>query len=289
MSSGDWTKREIDLIVADYFAMLALDIAELPYVKADHNRALQALIGRSKGSIEFKHQNISAVLLGFGQAWIPGYKPAMNFQGALVDGVRRWLDGNPDWLKPREWWRPSVLADAGESRGPMALRRDMPTLWIGPPPTQRNEPPPVDPKMLERFGQKWDVAARDARNRALGQAGEALVLHHERNSLTQAGREDLADKVRWTAEQDGDGYGFDILSYEPDGQERLLEVKTTNGWERTPFHISANEISVAEVRAKDWHLVRLWNFAREPKAFVLRPPLSARVEFTPTSFLANLS
>lgn len=289
MSGSDWTDHEIDLIVADYFAMLALDIAERPYVKADHNRALQALIGRSKGSIEFKHQNISAVLLGFGQPWIPGYKPAMNFQAALVDGVRRWLDSHPDWLAPQEWWRPSVVAEAGEGQQQAVLRADLPTLWIGPPPTQRNEPPPVDPKVLETFGRKWDVAARDARNRALGKAGEALVLHHERTSLTHAGREDLADKVRWTSEQDGDGYGYDILSFEPDGRERLLEVKTTNGWERTPFHISANEIAVADARAKDWHLVRLWNFARDPKAFALRPPLSAHAELTPTSFLASLN
>ena len=54
--------------------------------KAEHNRSLQELVGRSRGSIEFKHQNISAVLLGLGQPWIEGYKPASNFQNALVDG-----------------------------------------------------------------------------------------------------------------------------------------------------------------------------------------------------------
>ena len=29
--------------------------------------------------------------------------------------------------------------------------------------------------------------------------------------------------------------------FEPSGKPRLIEVKTTNGWERTPFYISANE------------------------------------------------
>ena len=65
-------------------------------------------------------------------------------------------------------------------------------------------------------------------------------------------------------------------------------MKTTNGWERTPFHISRNELAVADARRDDWQLVRLWNFAREPKAFAIKPPLEAHVELTATSFLAGL-
>jgi hypothetical protein len=49
----------------------------------------------------------------------------------------------------------------------------------------------------------------------------------------------------------------------------LIEVKTTNGWERTPFHITRNELAVAEERRSEWRLFRLWNFSREPKAFEL--------------------
>jgi Domain of unknown function (DUF3883) len=270
-----WSGNEIDLIVADYFAMLGDELSGSSFSKADRNRALQELIPRSRSSIEFKHQNISAVLLGLGQPWIDGYKPAANFQDALVDGVLRWLNAHPDWLSPKT--------------DPVAsLVREASSLWIGPPPTQRNEPPPVDPAFMAAIGRKYDVAERDAHNRRLGKAGEELILLHERQSLSQAGRGDLADKVRWTAEQDGDDFGYDIASFEPDGRERMIEVKTTNGWERTPFHISRNELAVAEAGCDDWHLVRVWNFARQPKAFALRPPLCAHVELTPTSFLAGL-
>jgi hypothetical protein len=136
---------------------------------------------------------------------------------------------------------------------------------------------------------KFDVAERDARNRALGRAGERLVLAHERNTLIANGRADLARMVRWISEEQGDGAGFDIASYETDGSERLIEVKTTNGWERTPFHISRNELAVAETRRSDWCLLRLWNFNREPKAFELRPPLAEHVTLTPTSFAATWS
>jgi len=273
----DWNGVEIDGIVADYFAMLADELAGRSFSKAEHNRALQGQIDRGRGSIEFKHQNISAVMLGLGQPWINGYKPAANFQNALVDGVLRWLNQCPDWLAPK-------AGRAGQS----TLADSAARLWIGPPPTQRNEPPPVDPAFIAAIGRKYDVAERDARNRALGQAGEELVLAHERQQLAAAGRDDLARKVRWTAQEDGDGYGYDIASFLPDGRERLLEVKTTNGWERTPFHISRNELAVADERRDHWHLVRVYDFARTPKAFSLCPPLEAHAELTATSFLAAL-
>lgn len=57
--------------------MLAEDISRRPYSKAEHRRLLAPLLAnRCEGSIEFKHQNISAVLKGLGEDWIPGYKPA---------------------------------------------------------------------------------------------------------------------------------------------------------------------------------------------------------------------
>ena len=100
MSNGPWTDEENDLIVADYFVMLAEDLAGRPYNKAQHRRSLMPLLrSRTEGSIEFKHQNISAVLKGLGEDWIPGYKPAFNFQMTLVDAVARWLAWNPAWLE----------------------------------------------------------------------------------------------------------------------------------------------------------------------------------------------
>ena len=66
--------EEVDLIVADYFLMLRSELAGESYSKAGHNRALQPLLdGRSKSSVEFKHQNISAVLIGLGMPYIDGY------------------------------------------------------------------------------------------------------------------------------------------------------------------------------------------------------------------------
>lgn len=280
MAGEDWSDLENDLIVADYFSMLAAEIAGQPYVKAEHNRSLQPLLNdRTRGSVEKKHQNISAVMVGLGQPWINGYKPLPSFQGSLVEAVMRWLDANPDWLRP-------TMADE-KSDGHGAFW-EAPSLWIGPSPTFSNEPPPINAEFMAKVARKFDVAERDARNRNLGKAGEELVLRHERSRLRSERRDDLADKVRWTAVQDGDGAGYDIFSFESDGRERLIEVKTTNGWQRTPFHLTRNELAVADANRDHWHLIRLWDFARGPKAYSIRPPLDAHVVLTPTSFLASL-
>lgn len=276
MANVPWTDLENDLIVADYFAMLKDDLAERPYNKTEHRNALIPLLnGRSHGSIEFKHQNISAVLKALGEAWIPGYKPALNFQDSLIDAVARWLADNSAWNQ-RPVTRPvgRGLSDASQ-------------LWVGPPPTQSNEPPPKEAEHFHAIAQQFDVAGRDERNRNLGRAGEEYVLEYEKASLRANGRSDLAKSVRWVSDEEGDGAGYDIASFSPDGSLRLLEIKTTNGWERTPFHISRNELRVANERRDEWHLFRLYNFAREPKAFELRPPLEDHVSLTATSFQAN--
>jgi len=273
MSNGPWTDAENDLIVADYFAMLSADFSGQSYNKAAHNRDLQTQIDRNRSSIEFKHQNISAVLRALGEDWIPGYKPAQNYQGTLEDAVARWLELNPGWL--------SRISD----RPAMGLR-DAAQLWVGPPPTLSNQPP-AELGQTIATARKFDVAERDERNRALGRAGEERALAHEKAVLAGSGRSDLASKVRWVSDEDGDGAGYDIASYAPDGRPRLIEVKTTNGWERTPFHISRNELAVADERRADWCLMRLYHFSREPKAFELRPPLDAHVSLTATSFQAS--
>jgi hypothetical protein len=276
MAEDVWSDAENDLVVADYFAMLAEDVASRPYNKAEHRRRLRAALNdRSDGSVEFKHQNISAVLKGLGEAWITGYKPAFNFQASLEDAVARWLDRNRAWLERK----PALPAGNGVA--------DREQLWPAPPPTLSNQPPPQELEQMLRIARKFDVAGRDARNRALGRAGEERVLRHERAILCASGREDLARAVRWVSEEDGDGAGYDIASFTPEGRPRLIEVKTTHGWERTPFHISRNELAVAGERRSEWSLFRLWDFGRTPRAFELRPPLEAHVSLTATTFQAS--
>ena len=272
MSSSDWSDEENRQIVSAYFEMLSQELDGRHYNKSEKRRKLIQVIGRSEGSIERKNQNISAVLKSLGERWINGYKPLFNYQESLEGAVSAWLQANPEWFE-----RMPVPQDFSEAH----------SLFLEQAPTLRNAPPPSETEQAARTAQKFDVALRDERNRRLGRAGEQIALRHEQETLRQAGRQDLANKVEWISDTRGDGAGFDIASYASDGTRRFVEVKTTNGWERTPFHISSNELEFARENESAWRLIRLWNFSRGPRAFELSPPLERHVSLTPTSFRAS--
>jgi len=91
----DWSTTEVAATVADYLAMLEHELRGEPYNKRDHNRRLQALLNdRSPGAIEFKHQNISAVMIELGFPYIDGYKPRGNYQELLRAEVQIQLTEN---------------------------------------------------------------------------------------------------------------------------------------------------------------------------------------------------
>jgi uncharacterized protein DUF3883 len=266
-----WRDDELDAIIADYFAMLTADLAGQPYVKSRHSAALMAMIGRTHRSVEFKHQNISAVLDELGLPWIPGYMPKRNYQNAIFDAIDRYLTHHPEILVP--------------TPAPQAERTQSAAIFVDPPsPATVRE---KIPERLKRLVRKFDPVERDHRNRSLGKAGEAFVFDVEKKQLAQADREDLARKVRWVAEEDGDGAGYDIQSFDPHGRERLIEVKTTNGAARTPFFLSRNEREVATERPTDWSIYRVHLFARQPRIFTISPPLEETLHLTPESWRAS--
>ena len=99
-AARDWTEQEVRLIVADYFAMLEAELQGEPYKKSEHRKALIPLLAaRSDGSVEFKHQNISSVLVEMGLPYVEGYKPRGNYQGLLATEVESFLDQRPGFLE----------------------------------------------------------------------------------------------------------------------------------------------------------------------------------------------
>ncbi len=256
-----WNDDELDAIIADYFAMLEAELSRRPYVKSRHSAALMARIGRTHRSVEFKHQNISAVLDELGLPWIPGYKPKRNYQAAIFDAIDRYLSARD---LPYQQAPPAILRMDEEEKEA--------GVFIEPPPLSPERPRPWQ---LERLVKKYDPVERDFRNRSLGRAGEAFVLEVERKKLAKVERPDLAKKVRWVAAEDGDGAGYDILSFDPSGKERFIEVKTTNGAARTPFFLTRNEHQTASAHAETWRLYRVHLFAQTPRIFTLVPPLES--------------
>ena len=83
-SAEVWSRVEVEAAVEDYFKMLAMELRAEPFNKAEHNRLLQQkLNNRTRGSIERKHSNTSAILIELGYPYIDGYKPLGNYQSLL--------------------------------------------------------------------------------------------------------------------------------------------------------------------------------------------------------------
>lgn len=277
----DWTADEVNVVVEDYFSMLQHDLLGKTYNKAAHNRRLRAGIARSGGSVEFKHQNISAVLVKNGYPYISGYKPRFNYQSALADAVQQFIDDHPDFF--------TDLADATK------LQRDKPSAFpstalsvFDTPPDQLVTVQSYSKPWLSRKGRKIDFVLRDAQRRKVGRAGEEWTVQVEQMRLKEAGRDDLAGKVEWISDTRGDGLGFDILSFDPkDDSELLIEVKTTNQGKYFPFYLTDNEVRCSEDVPEQFRLYRVFEFGAATRAFVLEGALSTTCEMSPVNFRAT--
>jgi hypothetical protein len=271
-----WSRDEVELAVNDYVSMLALEAAGSAFNKSDHNRELRRqLPGRSKGSVEFKHQNISAILDELGLPYIQGYKPRSNVQELLRDVVIATVTARRRDLE-------KVIDDLEEAQ-PHAAPTYAATLVVDPP-----EVIEVASRPRARFSRKCDYASRDEQNRTLGKAGEEWVLGFERFRLSEGGREDLAARVLWRSDLFGDGEGYDIDSFELEDAQRYVEVKTTNGPATTQFLVSANEIDCSRERGDAFYLYRVFDFRDSPRVFLLRGELDRHVTLAPTSYRARL-
>ena len=128
---------------------------------------------------------------------------------------------------------------------------------------------------------------REAHNRTLGAAGESFVLNFEKARLIHAGKEALASKIEHTSSVRGDYEGYDILSFEESGAERLIEVKTTKYGLETPFYVTKNEVATSERRAAQYQVYRLFEFRVTPRMYTLPGAIEASCALSATTFLAR--
>jgi len=280
---SDWTRDEVELTVADYFSMLEAELQGHPYSKAEHNRRLQETTGRGRGSIEFKHQNVSAVLVNFRQPFITGYLPRQNYQGLLEQAVLEWLAAHPRFFERHA--NGPVLAPTAT---PSNEHGDLPSQIVESPPANVVAVSDADLDQQTRF-YRIDFVRRDAENRRLGRLGEEFVVDFEQRRLhDEARRPDLARRVEWIADTRGDGAGYDIASFNADESPRLIEVKTTGLGKHFPFVVTANEVRVSEREAPAYHLYRVFDFARQPRLYGLPGSLRASCDLEPTQYRARV-
>lgn len=257
--SENWAKKEVCLIVNDYFKMLHLDLKKEKYNKTSSRiLLLPQLNNRSEGSIEFKHQNISAILAQVGMPFIKGYKPRFNYQGLLEDEVLSYLSQNKIVLE-KEF---EIFSDEVVFNKPVNEIKFENILDEESVPSIVNESEPSYRPI------KINYLEREQNNRRLGEEGEKLIIEYEKWRLIKEGKENLANKVEWVSKDVGDGTGFDILSKNNNGSDRYIEVKTTKLTKETPIFLTKNEVSFATLKAKDFYLYRVFNFDSHPRFFM---------------------
>jgi 5-methylcytosine-specific restriction protein A len=88
-----WSDAELEASVDAYLKMLALEQLNQPFKKADENRILREgpLSKRSASSVEYRMQNISAVMEQLGHKRITGYVSAKNLGSGVSKRIREIL------------------------------------------------------------------------------------------------------------------------------------------------------------------------------------------------------
>jgi hypothetical protein len=278
--SADWSREEVEATVSDYFEMLAMELRLEPFNKSEHSHNLQKLLnGRTIRAIEAKHQNISAVLIELGCPYIAGYKPYSHYQGMLRSVVADRLAVDDSLQLAAE------SAVTHEINQPPTVA-DVLKILVETPKGSETNPKLYDKATIAPKAVKKNYLEIESRNQTLGLAGENLILEFEYKRLWTAGCKDLANRIEHVAVKT-DSLGFDIKSFETNGRERLIEVKTTRFGSSTPFFASINEVEISETRETDYQLYRLFNFTKDPKLFLLPGSLRNSCKLDPIQFLAS--
>jgi uncharacterized protein DUF3883 len=123
---------------------------------------------------------------------------------------------------------------------------------------QENKAISCEPSLPRRAnGKHTDWMARQRENMVIGNLGELLVVQNEKEKLQRLNIEKVPEHVSKTQ---GDGLGYDILSYNDLGEEIYIEVKTTTGAFDKSFYITENELQCSKRKGDKYFLYRLYNY-----------------------------
>ena len=279
--ANHWSDSEVEAAVADYFHMLRLELTGQQYNKTEHRRALmENLRNRTDGSVELKHQNISAVLIEMGIPYIDGYKPRFNYQRSLLPAaVADFISNNPALL--------NLFAADSEVTLHVPTVGDLLSAWEEPPAREPIKAPSVaEPRVIYNPG-GVNYLEREARNQSLGDAGEQFVINFERARLIRLGKEALADRIEQVSVTVGASAGFDVRSFEENGSDRFIETKTTKYGKSTPFFVTPNELRFSRDNASRYFLYRIFRFRESPRLFALQGCVEDICILQPSEFMAR--
>jgi len=138
-------------------------------------------------------------------------------------------------------------------------------------------------------GKHVNFASIQKKRTHVGKIGEEIVIKYEMKNLPKS----LKDKVTHASVEEGDGLGYDILSYDENGKDKYIEVKTTTGDWFKPFYATQHELERSIQERDSFYLYRLFNLDEEEQKadfFIIRgdlteyctDPTEYKIEFTPS-------
>jgi hypothetical protein len=273
----NWSDFELEQIIGAYFGMLEQEILGKKYNKTEvRNSLIGVLRKRTKGSIEYKNQNITAVLMKLGYPYVNGYKAAWNYQQALLRKTAEFVERHP-----RLYDLFHVFAESDIVTEPVEVTNFKKVLESAP---EKSLDFDEEPMLKTRITSKVNYLELEQSNRRIGKEGESFALKYEKWRLTSAGKDSLADKVEWISETKGDGAGFDILSRNTNGTDRYIEVKTTKLGKETPIFFTKNENDFSRQFNKNFYLYRVFNFISGPRLFLAQGSFEEICNVKPWSF-----
>jgi hypothetical protein len=147
----------------------------------------------------------------------------------------------------------------------------------------------VAPERLYRSARKidnWDEINK--KRKMTGLKGEEIAVAIEQEFFESIGRNDLAQKVRHVSAENGDGLGYDVLSFFENGREKYIEVKSTTASLSSPFYLSRNELGFLKEHSEDAFIYRVLISGNEPQIKTdLGREFLENNEFVPVSYIVK--
>lgn len=117
-----------------------------------------------------------------------------------------------------------------------------------------------------------------------------IVLKYEKDLLEKEGKPNLARKIKHISQEEGDGAGYDILSFDLHGNEKYIEVKTTRLNSETQFHLTDNELEFSKKEASNYYLYRVYDFdiqENKAKFYILHGDLTNIISLKPQNYIVE--